>query len=378
MSAFIRRRVLPSGNVRYYVVAVINGKQRGRGAYKLKRHAEARLREVRDELAMGGGPREATFTEFAETWLSDYVRLNVRRRTAHDYETIVRVRLSPAFGDMMLAHIRPSDVQSFLAEMSREGLSPATINKQLVLLKAIFDRAIEWGYLRESPARFVKRLKQPHREMDFYGPDEIRRFLEACPAGDRLLFATAIFTGLRQGELLALRWQDIDLVRQVLHVRRTYDPAFGFNEPKSAAGRRTVYMPPDLVDMFRDEGFAKAPADLVFSTEYGLPIDPDHLRRYMFYPNFKRAGLREIRFHDLRHTYAAMMIAIGASPKLLQEQLGHDSIDTTYRHYGHLMPSVSEGVAKRMQELVGAEKVEALEVDNVVPFKSQRERRGGT
>lgn len=382
MTAFIRRRVLPSGNVRFQVVGTVNGRQRGYGSYKLKKHAESRLREVRDELAFGGsGLREATFAEFSETWLNDYARPNVRRRTAHDYEVIIRVHLNPAFGEMMIADIKPADVQTFIAEKTR-GLAAVTVNKQLVILKGMLVRAIEWGYLRESPARFVKRLKEVHREMDYYQPDEINRFLTACTASNRLLFATAIFTGLRQGELLALQWGDIDLVKLVLHVRRTYSPAFGFDEPKSEAGRRTVYLPPDLGEMFRTEGFAKAPKDLVFTSRYGLPIDPDQLRRFEFYPTVARANLRKIRFHDLRHTYAAMMISIGASPKLLQEQLGHDSIDTTYRHYGHLMPSVSEGVSKRLQDLINERAPEreivTTEGDNVIPIRGPRQRTGGT
>lgn len=378
MSAFIRRRELPSGAVRYYVNATVNGKQRGRGGFKLKKDAEARLRKVREEIASGTQDAPvSTFAEYSEKWMADYVKPNVRQKTARDYEAIIRVHLVPAFGDKLLTEIRPADVQQFLADQSRREISPAkddeparilapsSANKHLVILKGMLVRAVEWGYLRESPARFVKKLREPHVEMDFYGPEEVQRLLEACTAGNRLLFATAVFCGLRQGELLGLQWGDIDLLKGVLYVRRSYHPAFGFGEPKSAAGRRAVHLPPDLSEMFRYEGFSKAPEDLVFTNREGKPIDPSQLVRFQFHPVMARAGLRRIRFQDLRHTYATMMIATGASPKLLQQQMGHESIETTFRHYGHLLPSASEGVGAKMETLVYK--------SNVIPMRAKRQ-----
>jgi integrase len=331
----------------------------------LEGQLDVTLREVREEIAAGvQDAPEATFAEFADRWYNDYAKPNVRAKTARDYEAIIRVHLVPAFGEQMLSEIQPADVQAFVAEKSRSGLSAGTVNKQLVILKAMLARAVEWRYLRESPARYVKRLREPQREMDYFRPDEINSFLEAASVSNRLLFATAIFTGLRQGELLALRWGDIDLLKGVLYVRRTYHPAFGFGEPKSAAGRRAVYLPPDLMEMFREEGFARRPEDLVFTNREGRPFDPSGLVRHEFHPTLSRAGLRRIRFHDLRHTYAAMMISVGASPKLLQEQMGHESISTTMRHYGHLMPSVSEGVGAKLEALVYD--------SNVPPFRGSR------
>lgn len=365
MTAFIRRRTLKSGRVRYYVIAVVNGRQRSFGGFGLKKYAEARLRVVQEEIAAGiQDSSKTTFSEFADRWLNDYARPNVRARTAHDYETIIRVHLVPTFGNRLLGTIRPADIQAFIGENTRSGLSAATVNKQLVILKAMFARAVEWRYLRESPATYVKRLREPRREMDYFRADEISRFLVAASVTNRLIFATAIFTGLRQGELLGLRWGDIDLLKGVLYVRRSYHPAFGFGEPKSAAGRRAVYLPPDLMEMFREAGFARAPEDLVFPNREGKPQDPSGLVKYEFQPTLARANLRRIRFHDLRHTYAAIMISIGASPKLLQEQMGHESIGTTMRHYGHLMPSASEGVGAKLEALVYD--------SNVVPFRPSR------
>lgn len=367
MTSFIRRRKLPSGAVRYYPIVVVNGKQRSFGGFKLKKNAEARLRKVAEEIAAGVQDNsKVTFAEFADLWLRDYANLNVRPKTARDYEAIIRVHLVPAFGDKALSEIQPADVQSYVAEKARSGLAPASVNKQLVILKGMFVRAIEWKYLRESPAHFTKRLHEPHTEMQFYDPSEVDRLLQACMPGNRLLFATAIFCGLRQGELLGLQWGDIDLLKSVLNVKRSYHPAFGFGEPKSKASMRKVHLTPGLAEMFREAGFAKAPGDLVFTNREGKPVDSSQLVRFEFHTAIERAGLKKIRFHDLRHTYAALMISTGASPKLLQEQMGHESIDTTYRHYGHLLPSISKGIGEKMEAVVYPA--------NVIPFRALRHK----
>ena len=194
-----------------------------------------------------------------------------------------------------------------------------------------------------------------------------------------LFLSVALFTGMRMGELMGLRWGDIDLKKKVptIHVQRSYHPMFGFTEPKSTAGRRLIYITPVMAEQLQEAGFAKAPQDLVFTTREGEPLNPDLIRDYYFFPTIARAGLRKIRFHDLRHTYAAMMIEIGASPKLLQEQLGHDSIDTTYRHYGHLMPSVSEGIGQRLEKRMEAAREKVAEEQNVIPFRPPRQEGTG-
>lgn len=389
MIFFIRRRQLPSGKVRYYVIGEENHRQHGYGGYGYKKEAEARLRQVRDYLIQDmAGLRESTFADFAEKWLTEYAKPNVSQRTCWDYRKIVEGHLIPAFGEKMLAAITTEEIQEFVARQAREGKvtkigsvgqAPGTVNKQLVLLKAIFERAIEWRYLKQNPARYVKRLKQPHYEMDYYRPEEVERFLQVTAYDSHLLLSVALFTGMRMGEIMGLRWGDIDLKKKVpvLHVRRSYSPMFGFTEPKSAAGRRTIYITPLLATMFQEAGIAKSPEDLVFTTADGQPLTPDHIRDYYFFPTCARADLRRIRFHDLRHTYAAMMIEIGASPKLLQEQLGHDSIDTTYRHYGHLMPSVSEGIGQRLEERMDAAREKVAQEQNVIPFRPPRQREPG-
>jgi integrase len=348
VTAFIRRREL-IGGTRYYVIAVVNGRQRSFGGFVRKKDAEARLRALRTELLDGTlDAPDLAFSEFSARWLENYARGRVRERTANDYATIIRLHLVPAFGSTPLDEMEPATIQAFLGDRVRSGLSPRTVNKQLVVLKAILDRARIWGYIKESPARDVERLRESHAEMGFLDPGEVRRFLAATSNDYRTLFATAVFTGLRQGELLALRHGDVDPARALIYVTRTYHPVYGFGEPKSSAGKRAVHMPPNLVAMY-SAGDAE---NLLFPNSVGKPLDQSALLRLEFYPALERAGVRRVRFHDLRHTYATLMIATGANMKLLQEQLGHESISTTIRYYGHLLPSAYEGVGAKLEALV--------------------------
>ena len=168
-----------------------------------------------------------------------------------------------------------------------------------------------------------------------------------------------MLTGARQGELLALRWGDLDLERRVLFIRRTYSPQHGFNEPKSERGRRAVKVTPVLAEMLREhkEKTGGKAGDLMFTNRAGNPIDGTNLLAQKFQPTLERAGLRRVRSHDLRHTYAALQIALDENFKFIQQQMGHASITTTMDLYGHLMPEASEGAGQRLDELVFSKNV---------------------
>jgi integrase len=212
----------------------------------------------------------------------------------------------------------------------------------------------------------VERVKQIRLEMDYLNPEEIRRLLEASDADCQPLFATAVLTGARQGEILALRWSDYDPVRRVLFIRRAFHPVYGFTAPKSAAGLRAINVSPELAAILEDyrvRTYGKG-NDLVFTNGVGNPIDGTNLLRQKFHPTLDRAGLRRIRFHDLRHTNVALRIAAGENMKSIQAQLGYASITTTMDRYGHLLPQASDGSVERLDALIFDR--------NVVPFPAVR------
>jgi integrase len=343
------------GKPRYYAVYKDrSGKRRWEAAGRYKKDAQSLLKRRESEVRTGIKPDDLIFSEFADKWLHEYAAANVKARTLEHYESAIRVHLKPVFGESRLKDICPEHVDTFKAAKLREGKAPATINKLLVVLGAIMKRAVIWRYIGENPVQYVSRVKLNHREMDYLTPEEILRLLEAASPEYRPLFATAVLTGAREGELLALRWGDLDLERRVLYIRRTYYPGHGFSEPKSASGRRAVKITPELVVILREhkETTGGRAGDLIFGSVNGNPIDATNMLAREFRPALERAGLRQIRFHDLRHTYAALQTASGENFKFIQQQMGHASISTTMDLYGHLLPEASKGAGERLDALV--------------------------
>ncbi len=343
------------GKPRYYAVYKDRaGKRRWEAAGRYKKDAVSLLKRRESEVRTGVKPDDITFSEFADKWLCEYAAAHVKPRTFDHYESAIRTHLKPVFGEYRLKDICPEQVDAFKAAKLREGKAPATINKLLVILGAIMKRAVVWRYIRENPVQYVSRVKQNHREMDYLTPDEIRRLLEDASPEYRPLFATAVLTGARQGELLALRWGDLDLERRILYIRRTYYPGHGFTEPKSANGRRAIKISPELAAILREhkEATGGGGGDLIFDNGTGNPIDATNMLAREFRPALERAGLRQVRFHDLRHTYAALQTASGENFKFIQQQMGHASITTTMDLYGHLLPEASEGAGERLDALV--------------------------
>src|SRR5207244_6160489 len=156
-------------------------------------------------------------------------------------------------------------------------------------------------------------------------------------------------TGMRQGELFGLQWEDIDFARHVIHVRRSlWHGTLG--TPKSRRSRRAIDMPPTLEQALQQQSTTRR-SEFVFCSERGTPLDADNFRHREFPAALRRAQLRRIRFHDLRHTYTSLLIAHGAHPKYIQAQLGHASIQTTLDRYGHLMPQLHAAEAKKLDQL---------------------------
>jgi len=300
-----------------------------------------------------------TFSELAETWLES-IKLDVKTASYSDYERQVRVHILPYFGKKKIDAIPPADIDKFrtvlAGEKKPDGSSWSTrrTNKALVVLGAIFRYAVENGYLREAPTRYMKKVKEDHREMDFLNPEEIRRLLDACSPDLYPIALTAIFTGLRQGELFGLKWSDVDFGAKVIRVRRSYHPKYGFSSTKSEKGERMVIITPELAEVLVHHKTTTGGGtdDLVFSNRAGNPISYSNIESREFYPALDRAGLRRIRWHDLRHTHAAVMVAKGVNVKLLQRQMGHADIGTTLNTYGHLIPEASEGVGEAFDEMV--------------------------
>jgi integrase len=220
--------------------------------------------------------KKITFSEFSEKWASDYARGAVKASTFESYDSVLRMHLLPFFGAMELAKITLEDVQRYVAMKQQEGrLKPKPINNTLVPLKEMFTHAVRWGYLRENPAHYVEKPRVPRREMDFLTPEEVRHFIS--------FYLTAIMTGMRLGELLAMKWGNLDWRRQQYIVKESVYKA-RFVEPKSTKSMQTINLPPILLEALRAHrarqaemklqmGEAYQDHDLIFCTALGTPFD---------------------------------------------------------------------------------------------------------
>ncbi|MBT9260205.1 MAG: site-specific integrase [Clostridiales bacterium] len=247
-------------------------------------------------------------------------------------------------------------------------MSANTVRIIHAILHKALAQGVKWGLSARNPAEAVDRPRIQRREMPTLSAAEVHAFLAAAKE-DRLyaLYVLAITTGMRQGELLGLRWGDVDLKAGRLYVRRqlvwlrNVEPTL--SEPKTAKGRRTVELPGLAVEALRQhrkqqakERLLAGPAwrdqDLVFTTQLGTPIHPSNLRTRSFQPLLKKAGLPLIRFHDLRHTHASLLLAAGVHPKLVQERLGHATVGITLDVYSHTTPSLHRQVAGILEDLL--------------------------
>jgi integrase len=342
--------------------------QRGRPAagYFTKRTAEAWLREVLDQAHRGTLPgmvrTGATFADAAAEWLR-YVEQERGRKasTLADYRSVVRAHFLPAFGEQPLERITEDTIERWLSTQLREGeLSRRSLQKMVVLLNGIFRRARKVWKLPQNPVADVERLPVSKRtDIEFYSPEEVHALVRASAVKqDGTLFLTAAMTGLRMGELLALRWRDVDFATQTVRVTASYT-AGTLGTPKSGLGRAVPLVDEvaqALARLGRRERWT-GPDDLVFAGMTGEFLDGSALRR-----RYKKArdaaGLRPLRFHDLRHTFGSVAIRT-ADPRELQEWMGHSDFSTT-QIYMHYRPRAD--AARRLSAAFGSEAEQLVEV----------------
>lgn len=340
--------------------------QEGRRRYKTigarKVDAQKALTEIMGQVHKGEYRElpDITFKEFAAKWLSAHAA-NVRPKTLASYEQHLRGHISPYFGPRKLKGITVEDAEAFKAHLIEGGVSPATAGKVLFTVKTVLTQAVRWKYLRENPAQFVKRPHRTRPEMDCLKAAEIVRLLDAIDRRHYALMATACFTGLRQGELLGLKWEDIDFINSRIFVRRTLQDG-KFYEPKSATSKRSVSVPGAVIDALKEHQARQAveldsnERELVFPNEAGKALDRHNLLSRIFWPALKMAGLRRVRFHDLRHSYAAALIGAKQNIKWIQKQLGHSSIQITMDVYGHLLPDAEQDAAAKLDAIFTPER----------------------
>lgn len=292
------------------------------------------------------------FVDVAKAWLNSKF---VRESTRENYQGHIENHLKPHFGKMKVGQVTFAEIEQYMIEALKTGVTPPTMRKVLTTLSGIMKYAMKHRYIDHNPVREIERPKDQHEddqdnELVILQPDEIRALVDAAETQkDRALFMMAALTGMRQGELFGLKWTDIDWINNQVHVRRTYNHG-RFYDPKSKTSRRRIDLAPELVTELKKWRLVcpESKLDLVFPNENGKPETPSNFRQRRFSPALAAAGLPQIRFHDLRHTYTALLIDQGENIKYIQRQLGHSSIQITMDIYGHLMSDVNQEAASKL------------------------------
>ena len=341
-----------------------------------KKEAEKRLSDVLHQLDTGTfmKPGKTTLGEFLERWLKDYAWTNLAPRTAEGYEHIIRRHLLPSLGNITLTQLKPEHLQRYYSEKLSEGrcdgkgaLSPRTVKHHHVTLHTALESAVKWGLLSRNPADAVDPPHSQRPEWHTLNEDDINTLLEAAKKTPYYaLFYLALFTGMRRSELLALRWSDVDLLLCQVYVTRTLhqlrDGSIVYRAPKTAKGRRMIALSPSAAVILREHRLEQETArvmlgasltddDLVFSQIDGRPLLPDTVT-HAWIKLVRRNGLEGVRLHDARHSHASLMLKAGTHPKIVQERLGHASIQITLDTYSHVAPGLQEAAANRFDELV--------------------------
>jgi integrase len=306
-----------------------------------------------------------TLAAFLDGWLEGTVKGSVKTTTYESYERVIRCHIKPEIGRHKLKTLAPDHVQALYQRKLDAGLAPGTVRLVHSVLSRALDQAVKWGIVPRNVCKVTTPPKPNSEEIKPLDAEQARQILKAA-SGDRLeaLYVLAVTAGLRIGELLALRWQDVDLEASGarLCVRRTKSTAKGgpvFTTPKNGRGR-SIKLTRQAVEALKAHRAAqnaerlKAGSlwqdhGLVFCTHGGKPLDSHNVARTSFKPLLKRAGLPDIRFHDLRHTCATLLLSCGHHPKLVQELLGHASVALTLDRYSHVLPGMGDQTAAAME-----------------------------
>lgn len=371
MRGSIRKQGKDSWQIRFYV----DKKQTSLTFRGKKSDAQRYLTNIQAQIDAGTfvEPSKLTFGDLLEQWLNHRIQHSVRPNTYRSYKQIVETHIMSSLGKIPLSKLRPLHVEKLIGEKMAPGgrgegnsnpLSPRTVSYILTITRMALGHGVKLGLVAKNVAESVEPPRQKKAEIVTWDARQTQAFLEHVSA-DRLypLFLTAILVGLRRGEIAGLRWSDVDLQDHRASIRQTLISVGGkpvYSKPKTSNANRTVALSPVLIEelkrcysMQQAEraicGSGYSDNGLVFCQMDGSPYHPDNLSS-LFRRAVKEAGLPTIRFHDLRHIHATLLLAQGTNIRLISERLGHSSVQFTMQTYAHSLPGQQEEAALRLDE----------------------------
>jgi integrase len=359
------------------------GKRRRRAVYgATKAEVLDKLTRLQHQALTGmlSDPQRLTVAVFLAKWLEDAARPAIQASTHRRYGEVIRLHVGPSIGGTALSRLTPAHVQGMLIAMEKGGASARVRQMTFNVLHRALGQALRWGMVPRNVCDAVARPRVPRRTMRTLDAGQVRLLLAEAKA-DRLeaLYVLAVSTGMRQGELLGLQWEDVGLDRGVVQVRHQLQELAGrltLVEPKTVKSRRQVDLPAlAVMALMEHRERVRAPGrsvgeGYVFTDTEGGPLRKSNLLRRSFFPLLNLRNLREdlrkqgvaeealpkplprIRFHDLRHTAATLHLTNGTHPKVVQEMLGHSTISMTLDTYSHTVPSMQKEAAARLDALL--------------------------
>ncbi len=324
-----------------------------------KGKAKEAMREIEDQVKRGiyiPDKKIPVFKTVAKNWL-EQKKLNVRESYWSTCEGITRNHFAE-INDLKVNRINISTVEKWISKRQKDGVHIQTLRKLLMVFGQIMAYAVRHRHIEYNPVRDAERPndrgKVKKKAIRVLIPTEMKAFLnEVEDLKYKTLFRLAIMSGARQGELLGLKWSDIDWDNSQIHIQRTFNNQKWY-DVKTETSDRKIDLGPAMMAELKKWKVACLPnrLNLVFPNEAGQPTDHSNMRGRHFYPALEKAGIKKIRFHDLRHTYASLLIEQGENIKYIQDQLGHSTPTVTLNVYAHLMKSTNQEAAIRLEKAI--------------------------
>jgi len=348
---------------------------------RTKREAESEYAKFKIEVETGQyiKPQRMTFAQFVDEWREKYANEHLAERTLYTYDSNLKLRIIPTFGHLRMEDITPLLVADFLQSLSKTGgrkdgkdgsLSSGSVQYNHRILKNIFSRAVEWEVIKRNPVAPVQKPKVSYKDVLPYDESEVKTLMQALekePIHWQVMVKLAIHTGLRRGELLALEWRHVDWDRGHIDVQQSVSSTTAgvakVKEPKTKKSRRKVGLSAAMLELLREfqrhqseernaiEDWQGGDKLFIFAHPDGKAFH--HERPYQWFRIFlKKNKLRYIRFHDLRHTAATLLINQGVHAKVIAERLGHGDITTTMNIYGHALQAADKDAANKVSDIL--------------------------
>ncbi|CAM3992040.1 putative prophage phiRv2 integrase [Geobacillus stearothermophilus ATCC 7953] len=341
-------------------------KQASFGPFRTKTEAKKELLKIKNQVDDGSYFKESTedFSMFMERWFNTSYKRTVEITTAKSREYVIRNHIMKYFQHKKINEITTFDIDSFYVDKLDSGYSGAYIRQMHNLLNQAFDQAVRWSLVKVNPVKNAKPPKVKSEEKITWTVDEVNRFLNLIKDSSmEIPYLLAIFTGMRRGEVLGLKWDDVDFENKKIRIKRSLCFVSGkgliFKEPKTKKSKRQISISQHVVNVLKKHkqkqefqkeklGTQYQDNNLIVCTDDGKPLDPRNLLR-QFYRLIEEASVPRISFHDLRHTHATILMQQGENPKVVSERLGHSRVGITLDLYSHVSDDLQEQAAEKFE-----------------------------